>query len=130
MGFHMFTCAQPHARPTQKILSHYITQENHLEYHINSLQGGGQHNVPVLSQIGTTNLTQGLSQVHFLEDVSRSCNHRHSLLAREAVSTSPSLSHKYSKIVLESGLVKIYAIFSLVGRYCTCIFFLYTMSLI
>jgi hypothetical protein len=65
-----------------------------------------------------------------LEDVSRSCNHQHSLSAREAFSTRPSLSRKYSNFVLASGLVKISAICSCVGRYCTCTAFLCTMSLI
>jgi hypothetical protein len=71
-----------------------------------------------------------LSQVCVLEDVSRSCNHQHSLSAREAFSTRPSLSRKYSNFVLASGLVKISAICSWVGRYCTCTVFLCTMSLI
>jgi hypothetical protein len=35
-----------------------------------------------------------------LEDVSRSCNHQHSLSAREAFSIRPSLSRKYSNFVL------------------------------
>jgi hypothetical protein len=35
-----------------------------------------------------------------LEDVSCSCNHQHSLSAREAFSTKPSLSRKYSNFVL------------------------------
>jgi hypothetical protein len=35
-----------------------------------------------------------------LEDVSRSCNHQHSLLAREAFSIMPSLVRKYSNFVL------------------------------
>jgi hypothetical protein len=65
-----------------------------------------------------------------LEDVSRRCNHQHSLSAREAFSTRPSLSRKYSNFVLASGLVKISAICSCVGRYCTCTAFLCTMSLI
>jgi hypothetical protein len=44
-----------------------------------------------------------------VEDVSQSCNPRHSLSAREAFSTRPSLSRKYSNFVLASGLVKISA---------------------
>jgi hypothetical protein len=79
--------------------------------------------------------THGLSHrpthsVCVLEDVSRSCNHQHSLSAREAFSTRPSLSRKYSNFILASGLVKISAICSCVGRYCTCTAFLCTMSLI
>jgi hypothetical protein len=73
--------------------------------HLNSLQGGGLHNVLVLSQIGTTHPTHGLSlrstqSVCVLEDVSRSCNHQHSLSAREAFSIRPSLARKYSNFVL------------------------------
>jgi hypothetical protein len=62
-----------------------------------------------------------------LEDISRSCNHQHSLSAREAFSTRPSLSQKYSYFVLASGLVKISTICSCVGRYCTCIAQVYCM---
>jgi hypothetical protein len=65
-----------------------------------------------------------------LEDVSRSCNHQYSLSTREAFSTKPSLSRKYSNFILASGLVKISAICSCVGRYCMCTAFLCTMSLI
>jgi hypothetical protein len=79
--------------------------------------------------------THGLSlrsthSVCFLEDVSCSCNHQHSLSAREAFSTRPSLSQKYSNFVLASGLVKIFAICSWVGRCCICTVFLCIMSLI
>jgi hypothetical protein len=79
--------------------------------------------------------THGLSlrsthSVCVLGDVSHSCNHQHSLSAREAFSTRPSLSRKYSNFVLASGLVKMSAIYSWVGRYCTCTVFLCTMSLI
>jgi hypothetical protein len=65
-----------------------------------------------------------------LEDVSQRCNHQHSLSAREAFSTRPSLSRKSSNFVQASGLVKISAICSCVGRYCTCTAFLCTMSMI
>jgi hypothetical protein len=41
-----------------------------------------------------------LSQVYVLEDVSRSCNHQHSLSAREAFSIRPSITQKYSNFVL------------------------------
>jgi hypothetical protein len=49
--------------------------------------------------------THGLSlrptySVCVLEDVSRSCNHQHSLSAREAFSIRPNLSWKYSNFVL------------------------------
>jgi hypothetical protein len=95
----------------------------------------GAHNVPSPSQRGTTHPSHGLSlrPTHsdcVLEDVSRSYNHQHSLSAREAFSTRPSLSQKYSNFVLASSLVKISAICSWVGRYCTCTVFLCTMSLI
>jgi hypothetical protein len=79
--------------------------------------------------------THGLSlwsihSVFVLEDGSRNWNHQHSLSAREAFFTRPSLSRKYSNFVLASNLVKISAICSWVGRYCTCTVFLCTMSLI
>jgi hypothetical protein len=148
-------------------LSHCVSQENHLEYHIistlcteetstsfhlrlrendtpNSWASSphtGAHNVPSPSQRGTTHPSHGHTQlmgfltphrgtqrsfsvsernntpiswahpthglslrsthsVCVLEDVSRSCNHQHSLSAREAFSTRPSLSRKYSNFVL------------------------------
>jgi hypothetical protein len=93
-----------------------------------------------------------------MEDVSHSCNHQHSLSAREAFSTRPSISRKYSSFVLAliintlsqlrrysppgqvswkysnfvfpRSLVKIYAICSCAGRYHTCTTFLCTMSMI
>jgi hypothetical protein len=108
MGFsHVHLCSATGTSNSTDLLSHCVTQENHLEYHLNSLQGGGQHNVPVLSQIGTTHPSHGLSlmgslsgRLCVLEDVSRSCNHQHSLSAREAFSIRPSLARKYSNFVL------------------------------
>jgi hypothetical protein len=88
-----------------------------------------QHSSSVSDRNHTPN-SGALSQVCVLEDVSRSCNHQHSLSARETFSIRPSLSRKYSNFVLESGLVKISAICSCVGRYCTCTSFLCNMSLI
>jgi hypothetical protein len=58
---HVHLCSATGTSNSTNLLSHCVTQENHLKYHLNSLQGGGQHNVPVLSQIGTTHPTQGLS---------------------------------------------------------------------
>jgi hypothetical protein len=65
----------------------------------------GAHIVPSMSQRGTTHPSHGLSHklthsVCVLEDVSRSCNHQHSLSAREAFSIRPSLARKYSNFVL------------------------------
>jgi hypothetical protein len=92
-----------------------------------SIQRGTTHPSHGLSHMSTQ---LGLRGKRVLEDVSRSCNHQHSLSAREALSTRPSLSRKYSNFVLASRLVKISAIYSCVGRYCTCTTFLCTMSLI
>jgi hypothetical protein len=69
------------------------------------------HNVPYLSlernhtPISWAHPTHGLSlrptlSVCVLEDVSCSCNHKHSLSAREEFSTRPSLSRKYSNFIL------------------------------
>jgi hypothetical protein len=139
-------CAQPQVRPTLQITflnSHCVN----LEF-FSTLCMEVIFYVPTLSQRGTTHPSQGLSlrfvswrkshiaamihisQVCKLENVSHSCNHQHSLSAREAFSTRPSLSRKYSNFVLASGLVKISAICSWVGRYCMCTVFLCTMSLI
>jgi hypothetical protein len=137
-------------------LSQLSPQENHLEYHIVStltqrrtIHPSHGHTQPLgddstLTQRRTmphhmgmpnTGLSHRSTQLshrgeRILEDVSRRCNHQHSLSAREAFSTRPSLSRKYSNFVLASGLVKISAICSCVGRYCTCTAFLCTMSLI
>jgi hypothetical protein len=53
--------------------------------------------------MGTPNswaFSQASHSVCVLEDVSRNCNHQHSLSAREAFSIRPSLSRKYSNFVL------------------------------
>jgi hypothetical protein len=138
-------CAQPQACPTQQIAFPAGESSGFL---LNSLKGGGHLYVLALSQIGTTYPSYGLSlsfvrrrkshidamvntsQVCKLENISHSCNHQHSLSAREAFSTRPSLSRKYSNFVLASGLVKISAICSSIGRYSTCTIFLCTMCLI
>jgi hypothetical protein len=73
------------------------------------------------------NPTQSIEE-YDLENVSRSCNHQHSLSARGAFSTTPSLSRKYSNFDLARGLVRTSAICSSVGRYCTSTAFLCTMS--
>jgi hypothetical protein len=85
---------------------------------LNSLNGGGHLYVPALSQIGTTHPSQGLSlrfvswrkshiaaminisQVCKLENVSHSCNHQHSLSAREAFFIMPSLTQMYFELCL------------------------------
>jgi hypothetical protein len=85
---------------------------------LNSLYGGGHLYVPALSQIGTTHPSQGLSlrfvswrishiaamihisQVCKLENVSHSCNHQHSLSAREAFFIMPSLTRMYFEFCL------------------------------
>jgi hypothetical protein len=90
-----------------------------------------RNNTPISWAHPTHGLSLGMNHsVCVLEDVSCSCNHQHSLSAKEPFSTRPSLSRKYSNSVLASGLVKISTIFSWVGRYCTCIVFLCTMSMI
>jgi hypothetical protein len=52
-----------------------------------------------------------------LDNVSRSCNHQHSLSERGAFSTTPSLSWKYLNFDLARGLVRTYEILSSAGRY-------------
>jgi hypothetical protein len=131
MGIHAFTCAQPQGRLTQQIF--FLTA-----LHRRIIWSSSQLSVrrrPALrsnsiSDRNHTPIAGALSQVCVLEDVSCSCNHQNSLSTREAFSTRPSLSRKYSNFVLASGLVKISMICSWVGRYCTCIVFLCTMSLI
>jgi hypothetical protein len=131
MGIHTFTYAQPHARPTQQIFflialhRRIIWSSSQLFVRRRLAQCSSS-----VSDRNHTPISGALSQVCVLEDVSRSCNHQHSLSAREAFSTRPSLSQKYSNFVFANSLVKIYVICSWVGRYCTCIVFLCTMSLI
>jgi hypothetical protein len=64
-----------------------------------------EHAIPSPSQRGTTHPSHGLPlrpthSVCVLEVVSRNCNHQHSLSSREAFSTRPSFSRKYSNFVL------------------------------
>jgi hypothetical protein len=70
----------------------------------------GTPNSWALSQV----VSLSLRGERVLEDVSRSFNHQHSLSARQAFSTRPSLSRKYLNFVLESNLVNISAI-------CSCV---------
>jgi hypothetical protein len=102
---HVHLCSTTCTSNSTDLLSHCVTQENHLEYHLNSLQRGGQHKIPFLSQIGTTHPAHGLSlrlthSLCVLEDVSLNCNNQHSLSAREAFSIRPSLAQKYSNFIL------------------------------
>jgi hypothetical protein len=77
----------------------------------------GRNDTPILWAHPTHGLSHRMTHlVYVLEDVSRSCNHQHSLSTRETFSIGPSLQRKYSNIVLASGLVNISAIFSCVGR--------------
>jgi hypothetical protein len=124
-------CAQPQARPTQQI-SFLTALHRRIIWSSSRLSIRRRPSLrsSSVSYRNNTPISGALSQVCVLEDVSHSCNHQHSLSAREAFSTRPSLSRKYLNFVLANGLVKIYAIFSWVGRYCTCIVFLCTMSLI
>jgi hypothetical protein len=93
------------------LLSHYVTQENHLEYHLNSLaqKRSAQHSSSVSDRnhipISWAHPTHGLSlrstqSIYVLEDISRKCNHQHSLSTREVFSTRPSLAWKYSNSIL------------------------------
>jgi hypothetical protein len=74
-----------------------------------SLHRGTQGSISVSERnytpISCAHPTHGLSlrpthSVCVLEDVSHSCNNQHSLSAREAFSTRPSLLRKYSNFVL------------------------------
>jgi hypothetical protein len=119
-----------HRRIIWSIISTLCTEENSKPITWAPSPLTGVHNIPSPSQRGTTHPTHGLphpTQGHttfllrlreephtqlmgflswsthsvcVLEDVSRSCNHQHSLSAREAFSTRPSLSWKYSNFVL------------------------------
>jgi hypothetical protein len=129
--------SSPH-RDTQCSIS--ISERNDTPISWASSPHRGTHRTIFVSEGNDTPIswahpTHGLSHrpthsVCVLDDVSCNCNHQHSLSAREAFSTRPSLSRKYSNFVLASSLVKISAICSCVGRYCRCTTFLCTMSLI
>jgi hypothetical protein len=113
MGIHTFTCAQPQARLTQQIFfltalhMRIIWSSSRLSVSRRPAQRSSS-----VSDRNHTPISGALSQVCVLEDVSRTCNHQHSLSAREAFSTRPSLSRKYSNFVLASVLVKISTISS------------------
>jgi hypothetical protein len=108
-----------HSHPTQEHTTSHLSLREERHTHLM-----GTPNSWALSDV----VSLSLRVEHVLEDVSRSCNHQHSLLAREAFSTRPSLSRKYTNFVLASGLVKISAICSCVARYFMCTAFLCTMS--
>jgi hypothetical protein len=101
MGFHTFTCAQPQARPTQQIFFLTVLHRRIIWSSYQLSARGGHHKCS--SSVSYRNHTPNsgaLSQVCVLEDVSCSCNHQHSLSAREAFSIRPSLTWKYSNFVL------------------------------
>jgi hypothetical protein len=106
-------CAQPQARPTLQI-SFLTALHRRIIWSSSQLFVRRRPSLcsSSVSDRNHTPLSGALSQVCVLKNVSLSCNHQHSLSAREAFSTRPSLSRKYSNFVLESGLVKISAICS------------------
>jgi hypothetical protein len=118
----------------------YVSERNHIPNSWASPPHTGAQRSISVSERNHTSIAwehpnHGLSPrstylVCVLEDVSCICNHKHSLSAREAFSSKPSISQNYSIFILASGLVNISLIFTWVGRYCTCIGFLCTMSLI
>jgi hypothetical protein len=101
MGFHTFTCAQPQARLTQQIF--FLTMLHKRIIWISSQLSVSKRPTKRSSSVSDRNHTPNsgvLSQVCVMEDVSRSCNHKHSLSAIEAFSIRPSLARKYSNFVL------------------------------
>jgi hypothetical protein len=124
-------CAQPQERPTQQI-SFLTALHRRIIWSSSqlSLRRRPSLRSSSVSDRNHTPISEALSQVCVLEDVSCNCNHQHSLSSREAFSTRPSLSRKYSNLILARALVKISAIWSWVGRYYTCSVFICTMSLI
>jgi hypothetical protein len=93
--------AQPQARPTQQIS--FLTAL-HRRIIWSSSQLSLRRRLSLrsssVSNKNHTPISRALSQVCVLENVSRSCNHQHSLSAREAFSIRPSLARKYSNFVL------------------------------
>jgi hypothetical protein len=80
MGFHTFTCAQPQARPTQQIF--FLTALHRRIIWSSSQLSVRRRPAQRSSSVSDRNHTPNsgaLSQVCVLEDVSRSCNHQHSL---------------------------------------------------
>ena len=101
MGFHTFTSARPHARPTQQI-SFLTVLHRRIIWSSSQLFVRRRPSLrsSSVSDRNHTPISGALSQVCVLEDVSRNCNHQHSLSAREAFSIRPSLAWKYSNFVL------------------------------
>jgi hypothetical protein len=93
-------CAQPQARPTQQIS--FLTALHRRiiwsSYQLSVRRRPSLRSIFV-SDRNHTPISGALSQVYVLEDVSRNCNHQHSLSAREAFSIRPSLARKYSNFV-------------------------------
>jgi hypothetical protein len=112
----------------------------------------GTHNVPSLSQRGMTHPSHGNTQLMGFLTPHRGTQHSISVSERNNTPISWALSHPTHglshatessqslsaggcltgqvSVLIINGLVKISAIFSWVGRYCTCTSFLCTMSLI
>jgi hypothetical protein len=100
----------PH--PTQGHTSFHIRLREELHTHLMGFltpHRGTQHSIFVSERKNTpiswAHPTHGLSHrsthsICVLEDVTRNCNHQHSLLARDAFSIRPSLARKYSNFVL------------------------------
>jgi hypothetical protein len=107
--------ASPHSDTQHSI---YVSERNHTPNSwASSPHTGSQCSISVSERnhtpISWAHPTHGLSlrstySVCVQEDVSRSYNHQHSLSAREAFSTRPSLSPKYSNFVFASSLVKMF----------------------
>jgi hypothetical protein len=77
MGFHTFTCAQPHARLTQQIF--FLTALHRRIIWSSSQLSVRRRPTQRSSSVSDRNHTPNsgaLSQVCVLEDVSRSCNHQ------------------------------------------------------
>jgi hypothetical protein len=89
-----------HLHPSQGYTHRFISNDTPISW-ASFPHKGTQHSISVLERndtpISWAHPTRGLSHkpthsVYVLEDVSKSCNHQHSLSAREAFSTRPSLT--------------------------------------
>jgi hypothetical protein len=99
--FHLRLREEPHTQLMGFLTPHRGTQRSFSVSERNHTPNSWAHPTHGLHPTqGNTTSLRSTHSVCVLEDVSRSCNHQHSLSAREAFSTRPSLSWKYSNFVL------------------------------
>jgi hypothetical protein len=124
-------CAQPQARPTLQISFPTVLHRRIIwsSSQLSVRRRPSLHSSP-FSDRNHTPLSGDFSQVCNLENVSRRCNHQHSLSTREPFSTRPSLSQKILELFLGKWFGEDICDLFMSRKILHVYFFLCTMSLI